>query len=107
METFTEITPQQAFELMENEGATLADIRDSRRYVYSHAQDAFHLTNESYGRFLDEVDYDEPVIIMCYHGVSSRNTAQFLVEQGFDHVYSVKGGFDGWVHAGLPIETAY
>lgn len=107
METFTEITPQQAFEMVENEEATLADIRDSRRYAYSHAQDAFHLTNENYGRFLDEVDYDEPVIIMCYHGVSSRNTAQFLVEQGFENVYSVKGGFDGWVHAGLPIETAY
>ena len=44
---------------------------------------------------------------MCYHGVSSRNTAQFLVEQGFEEVYSVKGGFDGWVNAGLPIETAY
>ena len=53
------------------------------------------------------MDYDEPLIIMCYHGVSSRNTAQFLVEQGFEEVYSVKGGFDGWVHAGLPIETAY
>ena len=33
METFTEITPQQAFELMENDGATIADIRDSRSYV--------------------------------------------------------------------------
>ncbi|WP_311418671.1 thiosulfate sulfurtransferase GlpE [Haemophilus parahaemolyticus] len=107
METFTEITPEQAFELVENQGGTLCDIRDARRYTYSHAQDAFHLTNESYGRLLDEVDYDEPLIIMCYHGVSSRNTAQFLVEQGFEEVYSVKGGFDGWVHAGLPIETVY
>ncbi|WGE68663.1 thiosulfate sulfurtransferase GlpE [Actinobacillus equuli subsp. haemolyticus] len=106
-ETFTEISPQQAWELIENEGATLADIRDARRYVYSHPQDAFHLTNESYGRFLDEVDYEEPVIVICYHGVSSRNTAQFLVEQGFECVYSVKGGFDGWERSGLPIETAY
>ena len=46
-ETFTEISPQQAWELIENEGATLADIRDGRRYAYSHPQDAFHLTNES------------------------------------------------------------
>lgn len=107
METFTEILPEQAWHLLEQEGATLVDIRDARRYVYSHPQGAFHLTNESYGRLLDEVDYDEPIIVICYHGVSSRNTAQFLVEQGFEQVYSVKGGFDAWERNGLPIETAY
>ena len=41
------------------------------------------------------------------HGVSSRNVATFLVEQGYENVFSVIGGFDGWVKAGLPIETAY
>ncbi|MFA9487717.1 MULTISPECIES: thiosulfate sulfurtransferase GlpE [unclassified Mannheimia] len=105
--TFKEITPQQAWELMENEGAVLADIRDTRRYVYSHPQDAFHLTNQSYGKFLDEVDYDESVLVICYHGVSSQSTAQFLIEQGFENVYSVKGGFEAWERNGLPIETSY
>lgn len=107
METFKEISPEQAWQLIEHDGAILADVRDMRRYAYSHAQEAFHLTNESYGRFLDEADYEDPVIIICYHGVSSRATAQFLVEQGFDNVYSVRGGFEAWEKAGLPIETAY
>lgn len=29
--TFKEISPQQAWELIENEGAVLADVRDARR----------------------------------------------------------------------------
>lgn len=108
METFTEITPAQAWELLQSEdNALLADIRDNIRFTYSHPQGAFHLTNQSYGQFLDEVDYDDPVIVICYHGRSSQNTAQFLVEQGFENVYSVKSGFEGWVAAGLPLETAY
>lgn len=107
METFEEITPEQAWALIENEGAILTDIRDLHRFTYSHPQDAFHLTNQSYGRLQDECDYDEPLIVMCYHGISSRNTAQFLVEQGYERVYSIKGGFEGWVRAGLPIETSY
>ncbi|WP_150540223.1 thiosulfate sulfurtransferase GlpE [Actinobacillus vicugnae] len=106
-DTFIEISPQQAWELINSEGATLVDVRDTRRYIYSHPQDAFHLTNENYGRFLDQVDYEEPVVVICYHGVSSMHTAQFLVEQGFERVYSVKGGFDAWERNGLPIETAY
>lgn len=107
METFSEITPQQAWALMQEESAMLLDIRDLYRFSFSHPQEAFHLTNQTYGRFLDECDYEDPVIVICYHGVSSLNTAQFLVEQGFERVYSVKGGFEGWVRAELPIETGY
>ena len=108
METFTEISPQQAWELLQTEeNAVLVDIRDNIRFTYSHPQGAFHLTNQSYGQFLDEVDYEDPIIVSCYHGNSSRNTAQFLVEQGFEQVYSLARGFDGWMRAELPIETAY
>lgn len=108
METFTEITPEEAWALLNgDEPAVLVDIRDLPRFTYSHAQGAFHLTNQTFGQFLDEYDYDDHIIVSCYHGRASLNTAQFLVEQGFDHVYSVRGGFEGWEKAGLPIETAY
>lgn len=107
MEQFTEISPQQAWQMVNEEQAALLDIRDLQRFTYSHPQGAFHLTNQSYGQFQDAYDFDHPVIVSCYHGISSRNVAAFLVEQGYERVYSVKGGFDGWVRAELPIETAY
>lgn len=107
MEQFIEISPEQAWQMMQEEDAVLVDIRDSMRFSHSRPQGAFHLTNHSYGQFLDEYDFDQPILVSCYHGVSSRNTAQFLVEQGFEQVYSIKGGFDGWVRAELPIEQGY
>lgn len=107
MDKFTEISPEQAWHLINEEDGVLVDVRDMQRFSYSRPQGAFHLTNHSYGDFQDEYDFDQPVIVSCYHGVSSQNVAQFLVEQGYERVYSVKGGFDGWVRAGLPIETGY
>ncbi|TCJ95839.1 thiosulfate sulfurtransferase [Volucribacter psittacicida] len=107
MEQFVEITPEEAWQLLQQEEAVLVDIRDLPRFSYSRPQGAFHLTNQSYGQFQDEYDFDQPVIVSCYHGVSSRNVAQFLLEQGYEQVYSVKGGFDAWVRAELPIETGY
>lgn len=104
MEQFVEITPEEAWQLLQQEEAVLVDIRDLPRFSYSRPQGAFHLTNQSYGQFQDEYDFDQPVIVSCYHGVSSRNVAQFLLEQGYEQVYSVKGGFDAWVRAELPIE---
>ncbi|MDO4626667.1 MAG: thiosulfate sulfurtransferase GlpE [Pasteurellaceae bacterium] len=104
-EQVIEITPEQAWQLMQDEGAVLLDIRDALRFQTSHPQGAFHLTNHSYGQFQDDVDFDEPVIVSCYHGVSSLNTAAYLIQQGYERVYSVKGGFMGWQAAGLPIES--
>lgn len=104
-EKFTEITPQQAWEMLQKEDAVLVDIRDAIRFIYGRPQGAFHLTNHSYGKFMDEYDFDQPIIVSCYHGISSLNTAQFLVEQGYERVYSLKGGFEGWVRAELPIES--
>ena len=45
---------------------------------------AFHLTNQSFLQFEELVDFDSPIIVSCYHGVSSRNVATFLVEQGYE-----------------------
>ena len=104
--SFKEISPEQAWEMMQN-GAILADVRDPQRFTYSHAKGAFHLTNQSFLQFEELVDFDSPIIVSCYHGVSSRNVATFLVEQGYENVFSVIGGFDGWEKAGLPVETAY
>ncbi|MGR6980368.1 thiosulfate sulfurtransferase GlpE [Testudinibacter sp. P27/CKL/0425] len=99
------ITPQQAWQQVQDGSAVLLDIRDLRNYSFRRAPQAFHLTNQSYGAFLDQYDYEFPILVMCYHGVSSLNVAHFLLEQGFDHVYSVKGGFDGWLRAGMPTES--
>lgn len=104
--SFKEITPQQAWDMVQ-QGAMLADVRDAQRYTYSHPKGAFHLTNQTFLQFEEMVDFDSPIIVSCYHGVSSRSVATFLAEQGYENLYSVIGGFEGWCRAELPIETAY
>ncbi|MCP5904950.1 rhodanese-like domain-containing protein, partial [Klebsiella pneumoniae] len=47
-----------------------------------------------------------PVMVMCYHGNSSKGAAQYLLQQGYEAVYSVDGGFDAW-HRHFPAEVEY
>lgn len=104
MEQPITITPEQAWQMMNN-GAHLLDVRDELRFTQSHAKGAFHLTNQSYGQFQNNVDFDENVIVMCYHGISSLNVGAYLLAQGYDNIYSVIGGFEGWEKSGLPLEN--
>ena len=49
--SFKEITPQQAWEMVQ-QGAVLADIRDDARFTHSHPKGAFHLTNQSFSEII-------------------------------------------------------
>lgn len=106
MAQFSEISPQQAWQMMQENNATLVDVRNELHFAQQRPQKAFHLSNHSYGEFELNQEDDQPVIVICYHGVSSRNVAMYLIEQGYTQVYSVIGGFEGWQRASLPVESA-
>lgn len=72
------------------------DIRDERAYAAGHIADSFHLTDGSLRQFIADTEFDMPVIVVCYHGRSSQQAAQFLIHQGYDQVYSMDGGIEAW-----------
>lgn len=78
---------------------TIVDIRDPQSYAMGHMPNASPLNNDNLPTFLENVPKDSPVVVVCYHGVSSQQAAQFLIEQGYDEVYSMDGGFEAWKFA--------
>ncbi|MDP5255732.1 MULTISPECIES: thiosulfate sulfurtransferase GlpE [unclassified Vibrio] len=105
MEQFEHISVQEAFALLETEQATMVDIRDPQSFAMAHAPEAIHLTNDSLPAFLADNPRDKPVLVVCYHGISSQGAAQYLIGQGFEQVYSVDGGFEAWKNADLAMSS--
>ncbi|WP_394146393.1 thiosulfate sulfurtransferase GlpE [Vibrio atypicus] len=105
MDQFQHIDVTSAQALLEQGEARLVDIRDPQSFAVAHSQSAYHLTNDSMVQFMNEVEFEQPILVMCYHGISSQGAAQYLVNQGFEQVYSVDGGFEAWQRADLPIDT--
>lgn len=96
MEQFAHISVQDA-QLKLNDGLTKAvDIRDEQSFVTAHIPKSHHLTNGTLQQFIANTEFSTPVIVCCYHGVSSQQAAQFLIHQGFEEVYSLDGGFEAW-----------
>ncbi|WP_415900125.1 thiosulfate sulfurtransferase GlpE [Neptuniibacter sp. QD48_11] len=78
------------------DGAQVADIRDPNSFAQGHISGSYNLSNENLHDYIAAADMDKPLLVCCYHGISSQQAAQFLVEQGFDEVYSINGGFEAW-----------
>ncbi|WJY14758.1 thiosulfate sulfurtransferase GlpE [Pectobacteriaceae bacterium CE90] len=95
MEQFEAIDIERAYQRWQ-QGEALLDIRDAQSFAAAHVPGAIHLTNETLADFVRQADIEQPVMVMCYHGISSRNTAQYLLSLGFESVYSIDGGFDAW-----------
>ena len=96
METFECIGVEEAHQKLQQKHAVLVDIRDPQSFEAGHTPGAFHLTNATLSAFMQQNEFDRPVMVMCYHGNSSRSAAQYLLHQGFDAVYSIDGGFEAW-----------
>ena len=98
MNQFKHVVAKEALELIEK-GAVVADIRDGQSFANNHIKGAVNLTNDNLQEFIDNNEFDAPILVCCYHGMSSQSAAAFLCERGFEEVYSIDGGFERWALA--------
>lgn len=91
-----EIDAKEALEDLKKGESLFLDIRDPHSFEAAHIPNALHLNSEVLEDFLKKTARDKKVIVYCYHGISSQGAALYLQEQGFQDVYSLRGGFEEW-----------
>ncbi|MEN9918295.1 MAG: thiosulfate sulfurtransferase GlpE [Bacteroidota bacterium] len=96
---FKRINKKEALEKLSNANAILVDIRDTESFERGHIDEAIPLGQENIVEFVNNTNKDTPVLVICYHGNSSQMVAKYFAENGFSDVYSVDGGYEGWVNS--------
>lgn len=94
---FKDINKHEAEIILQNPNAILFDIRDIENFNEGHLSQALHLSSANIDQAINNIQPDTPILIMCYHGISSQLVAQMLVDNGFTQVYSIEGGYCGWM----------
>lgn len=74
----------------------LLDVREAEELAIVALPGAIHIPMMQIPARLDELDREQPVVVMCHHGDRSRQVARFLLANGFEQVYNLKGGIDAW-----------
>lgn len=91
-----QISVLDAQALIQRAEVKIFDLRDEGSFAAEHINGAVRLTQESVMNHVREMAMDMPILIYCYHGISSQAAAEFLADQGFESVYSLLGGFEAW-----------
>lgn len=100
MPPIPELTPTQFMrrwpEGPSDPGVMLLDIREPAELEAASVADAKHIRMAELPSRLHELDAELPLVIMCHSGARSLRGAAFLLEQGFEHVFNLRGGIDAW-----------
>ena len=72
------------------------DIRDAGSFRAGRIPGALNVGDHNVRQFLDDTERTTPLVVVCYHGYSSQSAAAWLLQQGFEQVHSLSGGFTGW-----------
>jgi rhodanese-related sulfurtransferase len=84
----------------QNEAPLLLDVREPWEVHTASLPDAKLIPmGEIPSRAHQELDPDQPIIVLCHHGARSLSVTMWLRNQGFDHVQSLAGGIDRWSRA--------
>ena len=101
-----EVKPDEAMERMRT-GAQLIDIREPDELSKGTPSGSVRIGRSILELRVEQLvpDPDCEVLVMCASGLRSLFAAQSLKAMGYRSVRSLRGGFEAWHAAGLPIET--
>jgi monothiol glutaredoxin len=89
------ISPAEAKEMMD-QGHTIYDVRTDEEREIAALEGALQLTQQAAQQILDTADKEAPLVFICHFGGRSGQAAHYFAGQGFQKVYNVDGGIDGW-----------
>jgi adenylyltransferase/sulfurtransferase len=93
-----EVTVQELKHALDNPhlGIQVLDVREPGEYRIAHINGTRLMSLSTLAQRFTELDPNQPYYIHCQAGGRSLTALQFLREQGFKHLKSVKGGITAW-----------
>ena len=104
-----EMTPEQCSTYLEQtqNPPLLLDVREAWEYNIVHLEHSMLIPMRQVPMALDSLDRNREVIVICHHGIRSRQVALFLEQQGFANVVNLWGGLDAWARSVDPGLATY
>lgn len=79
-----------------NKPPLLLDVREPWEYEKCHLDNSKLIPMRQIPAALDDLDQKQEIVVICHHGIRSRQVAYYLESEGFDKVINLEGGVEAW-----------
>lgn len=101
--SYTDVTPEEAYEMINKQEVVVVDLRTQGKYASGHLPDALLIPLCELESRLSELNPSDNILVYHSCGGCSKKGAQILVDDGFLHVHNLEGGIDQWKAQGFPV----
>jgi rhodanese-related sulfurtransferase len=74
----------------------LLDVREPWEYRICHIEGSQLIPMGQLVNALGSLDPERETVVICHHGIRSRQVARYLDYQGFSNVINLNGGVEAW-----------
>jgi len=85
----------------------LLDVREQWEYDYCHIENSVLVPMGEIFQKLNKLDSKQETVIICHHGIRSRQIARFLETQNFINIINLTGGVEAWADTVDPSMPRY
>ena len=93
-----------AVSLMDDDELIILDVREEKERTSGYINDDLNIPVGKVKNKLDSLDKSKNILVYCKSGTRADRIADLLCKNKFQNVYSLKGGFNAWKKAELPIK---
>jgi rhodanese-related sulfurtransferase len=85
----------------------LLDVREPWEYQRAHLPDTKLIPMRQIPMALPTLDRTQEIVVICHHGIRSRQVAMFMENYGFKNIINLHGGIDAWAREVDPSMPLY
>jgi len=93
-----------AVSLMDDDELIILDVREEKERTTGFISNDINISMSQVKNKMDSLDKDKKILVYCKSGTRSDQISGLLSKNDFKNVYSLKGGFNAWLKAELPIQ---
>ena len=93
-----------AVSLMDDDDLIILDVREEKERKIGFLSNDINIPMGQVKTKMDTLDNSKNILVYCKSGTRSDRIADILSKNDFQKVSSLKGGFNAWLKADLPIE---
>lgn len=93
-----------AVSLMDDDDLIILDVREEKERKIGFLSNDINIPMGQLKTKMDTLDKSKNILVYCKSGTRSDRIADILSKNDFQKVSSLKGGFNAWLKAELPIE---
>jgi rhodanese-related sulfurtransferase len=92
------ITALELLEWLKRPGAkpVVIDVRGADERAICALPETVHIPMWDIPKCVETLDRQRDTVVLCHHGIRSRQVANYLLQAGFTKVYNLTGGIDAW-----------